>query len=739
MEQKKHYKMFKAGKYWAFAAVAGFVGVGVATQTPATNNFPLMQQATKASADDATALTNAQNDAKTRLTTAYNKAINETVATANDEPRTVALDEQSNDAPTTVNITNDYGYNAKMTDAYNTALTAIENAKTVQEVQTARNAAITNIDLFNEKREALNVLEADIAYVSNGSVKAPVITQDQYDSCPELAKAITFETSCTVDQQKIQTLKAEITDAINNYQENGSTDFQTEIAQKTADLYANKRTVELRNAYRYELLAGSAGVSLISNGIEGGDYQVTAADAKQILDRMSLFMNNEDYVKAAEITSQTGTGLQPMATSVPAKVMGEFLINKNAEIFMSKFGADKNEIKAQAEAKIKQIWADTESNNWQTIASSNAEQYREVMEALPTLPSKHKNIAKKVTRTIHFVDKNGNKVADDVTVTLNFTGDEEYIESTGDSRIDSWTADSNGDQLEAYDVNKEIDSSKYNNPTITLNDQAVSSIDAESFDLSTMTAGDITENYVVTFQDVTPTPTPAKTAHHTKYVDEQGNTIAPEVDGDDYADQKTIDGYTFKSKSTDDQTNTETYVYTKDVTPAPAKTTHHTKYVDENGKEIADEVDGDNFADQKTIDGYTFKSKSVDGDTETYVYTKNTPNTPNNNGGNGGDNTPSNNNGGNNTPSNDNGGDNTPSNSNDGKNTNGTNLPTTGGNDDNASAPQTRIEKFHEPHTRVEKYALPETAKEVMNDKLAVLGMAVASSAVFGFLTKKRS
>ncbi|RWZ42933.1 LPXTG cell wall anchor domain-containing protein [Levilactobacillus brevis] len=130
-----------------------------------------------------------------------------------------------------------------------------------------------------------------------------------------------------------------------------------------------------------------------------------------------------------------------------------------------------------------------------------------------------------------------------------------------------------------------------------------------------------------------------------KYVDENGNPIADNVVssgnvGDPYSTtQKDVPGYTFKevqgnpTGSFTDQDQTVTYVYTKDPVAGGNVTA---KYVDENGNPIADNVVssgnvGDPYSTtQKDVPGYTFKevqgnptgSFTDQDQTVTYVYTK---------------------------------------------------------------------------------------------------------------------
>ena len=68
----------------------------------------------------------------------------------------------------------------------------------------------------------------------------------------------------------------------------------------------------------------------------------------------------------------------------------------------------------------------------------------------------------------------------------------------------------------------------------------------------------------------------------TEYVDEDGNTISPKEDGTQ--PNKEIDGYEFVRTETDANGNTK-YIYKKKTTSPTTKVV--TKYVDENGNTIA--------------------------------------------------------------------------------------------------------------------------------------------------------
>lgn len=105
----------------------------------------------------------------------------------------------------------------------------------------------------------------------------------------------------------------------------------------------------------------------------------------------------------------------------------------------------------------------------------------------------------------------------------------------------------------------------------------------------------------------------------TKWVDTDGNTLQAQKTGS-YPDNdgvSDIKGYTLVRTDIDSEGNV-TNVYTKDT----AQVT--TSWVDEDGNKLSDDVTGDNFGDQKTFDGYTFDDVTVssDGTHKTYVYKK---------------------------------------------------------------------------------------------------------------------
>merc|ERR1712183_968359 len=100
-------------------------------------------------------------------------------------------------------------------------------------------------------------------------------------------------------------------------------------------------------------------------------------------------------------------------------------------------------------------------------------------------------------------------------------------------------------------------------------------------------------------EDKTPEPEDVVT----KYVDENGKTIADKENGT--KDKKDIPGYEFVETKTDEKGNTK-HIYKK-VTPP---TDVVTEYVDEDGKTISDKENG--TKDKKDIKGYEFVKTEKD-------------------------------------------------------------------------------------------------------------------------------
>ena len=103
------------------------------------------------------------------------------------------------------------------------------------------------------------------------------------------------------------------------------------------------------------------------------------------------------------------------------------------------------------------------------------------------------------------------------------------------------------------------------------------------------------------YKKVKPTPEVV-----TEYVDEDGNTISDKETGT--KDKKDIEGYEFVETKTDEKGNTK-HIYKKKTTPSPSIVT---KFVDENGNPIAKDEDGNK--DKKDIPGYEFVKTINDKD-----------------------------------------------------------------------------------------------------------------------------
>ena len=116
--------------------------------------------------------------------------------------------------------------------------------------------------------------------------------------------------------------------------------------------------------------------------------------------------------------------------------------------------------------------------------------------------------------------------------------------------------------------------------------------------------------------EFTPKTTPTEVV--TEFVDENGNTIAPKVNGKQT--NKDIDGYEFVKTETDDKGNTK-HIYKKKTTPSP---TVETRYVDTEGNQILADKAGTH--DPSTIEGYQLVRTDKDENGNTiHVYKKIAP------------------------------------------------------------------------------------------------------------------
>ncbi len=115
---------------------------------------------------------------------------------------------------------------------------------------------------------------------------------------------------------------------------------------------------------------------------------------------------------------------------------------------------------------------------------------------------------------------------------------------------------------------------------------------------------------------------PNSTKVVTKFVDENGKTIAPNEDGK--KPKKDIKGYEFVRTETDKDGNT-VHIYKKKTTP-PTEVV--TEYVDEDGKTIAPKETG--TKDKKDIEGYEFVKTEKDNKGNTkHIYKKKSPSAEN--------------------------------------------------------------------------------------------------------------
>lgn len=117
----------------------------------------------------------------------------------------------------------------------------------------------------------------------------------------------------------------------------------------------------------------------------------------------------------------------------------------------------------------------------------------------------------------------------------------------------------------------------------------------------------------------TTTNTPTPQTYTTRWVDESGKHLSAEITGNNYGEQKTISGYTFKSVSTNG--NIRTYVYTQNKT-----VTSDTVWVDESGAVLKDKVTG-TFPDTdgvSDIPGYSLVSTKTTTDTDGNTHVVNT-------------------------------------------------------------------------------------------------------------------
>ncbi|MBK5077703.1 MucBP domain-containing protein [Lactococcus lactis] len=273
--------------------------------------------------------------------------------------------------------------------------------------------------------------------------------------------------------------------------------------------------------------------------------------------------------------------------------------------------------------------------------------------------------------TAKYVDKDGNKISDDVVKSGNvgdaYTTEQKTIAGYTFKEVQGSTTGTFTDQAQTVTY-------VYTKDPIAGGDVTAKYVDTDGNKISddVVKSGNVGDAYTTeqktiagyTFKEVQGSATgtftdQAQTVTYVytkdpiaggdvtaKYVDTDGNKISDDVVksgnvGDAYTtEQKTIAGYTFKevqgsaTGTFTDQAQTVTYVYTKDPIAGGDVTA---KYVDTDGNKISDDVVksgnvGDAYTtEQKTIAGYTFKEVqgSATGtftdqaQTVTYIYTKN--------------------------------------------------------------------------------------------------------------------
>lgn len=249
------------------------------------------------------------------------------------------------------------------------------------------------------------------------------------------------------------------------------------------------------------------------------------------------------------------------------------------------------------------------------------------------------------TVTVHYQDTQGNTIADDQVLYGDVGGD--YTTQKQD--IDGYTLQEiQGNATGQFtDKDQEVtyiyaqDPAEQGTVTVRYVDDQGNTIAPDQVLTQDVGSDYTTEQKEIdgyTFKEVTGNPTGTVTAEAQEvtyvytqdpaeqgtvtvhYVDDQGNTIAPDevltqdVGSDYTTEQKAIDGYTFK-EVTGNPTGTVTteaqevtYVYTADKAAQGTITVH---YVDENGTAIAEPttMTGDEGSDYtttpRTIDGYT--------------------------------------------------------------------------------------------------------------------------------------
>ncbi|MBS9337909.1 mucin-binding protein [Fructobacillus parabroussonetiae] len=722
---KLHYKMFKVGKYWPFAALLGFAGGALSTQTdvPSNGYFPLMQRSSKAAADDTSDLAAAKTKAISDLQADVDKAKNPGTINIDSSVRTVDIQDGNieDGSPTTAIVKNDYGYKNKIDEEFNQVQQLINSATSTAKVKSLLSDGADNVSLLSKKMQALNVLDADMAFVSNGTVIAPSSSDTNINYWPELPKLIKFETSFDAGsgyQSKIQNIKSSIVDYINNYS-GASSDFDVSFSKQADALYADKRNVEIRNAMRYDVMDGPDLMNAGQNMVPV-DSKPTAADAQKILDKLnSIFASGEYINDSKEVDGANIPSYNPMYNSVPAKIIADFMINHNADFSLNTFGTDKDAIKQIRDKWLNIVWSSTDTNDWQITADSNTSDFNQEIAALPVLSTHHvtpsnnpdnvPNLTENVTRTIHYVDKNGQEIAgvSPRIETVTYTRGATVVDKTGEVKYDNWST---------------TDSQKW----VEIDSPDLSDKGYETADPKTVAAQDVTANTQsvdinVTYQDKSHKVTPdnpgntdikelKKSVTRTiNYVDTKGNKVADSViETVNFTRDLTIDDVTGEIISASEWQPVGSSVWDAKISPDLSS-----KDYDSPNEKLVSSQDVNGETQNQTVT-VIYPKKG-----ETPVPTPNPTPTPNN-GGNGGDNTPANN-GGNVTPNADNG--------NDGSGSNGTSktLPATNG----ASS------DTQKPVEHNQNNVLPATAEETKKgNSLLLLTVGLAATTGLMLLTK---
>ena len=223
------------------------------------------------------------------------------------------------------------------------------------------------------------------------------------------------------------------------------------------------------------------------------------------------------------------------------------------------------------------------------------------------------------TVVVHYVDENGNKIADDTTV----QGDVDNTYTVTPATFSNYTLDTTKSSALTGTVAADTTDSDGN---VTAAGTELTLVYSQNTEASNLTVN---------------------------YVDADGNTILPsktytegadgtaaEVGGAYSVNAASIDGYTLTGDATQTGTfvsggNTVTFTYTKDAAPVEQSTVT-VNYVDADGNTIKAATtqtldNGSTYTDETpTIDGYTYKSAdaaltgTADGDkTGTLTYTRN--------------------------------------------------------------------------------------------------------------------